>query len=77
MINVSFQSIDRKSGTVTFYSPVFKGLEYRQARPVDDYVTEFLSMTPQNARYAIISCNCILNYLYSELEGKKTGNFTI
>ena len=22
------------------------------------------------------SCNCILNYLYSELEGKKTGGIT-
>ena len=23
----------------------------------------------------VFSCNCILNYLYSELEGKKTGSF--
>jgi hypothetical protein len=75
MINTSFQSIDRESGLVSFYAPVFKGLEYKQARPFEDYVTEFLSMTPKDAENVLWSCNCILNYLYSELKDKKTGNF--
>jgi hypothetical protein len=25
---------------------------------------------------AVFSCNCILNYLYAELEGKRTGAIT-
>jgi hypothetical protein len=33
-------------------------------------------MIPSNTENIIASCNCILNYLYSELEGKKTGKVT-
>lgn len=65
MIIVSLQNINRESGLVKFYSPFFKGLEYRLASPFENYVTEFLSMTPENAGNAVMSCNCILNYLYS------------
>jgi hypothetical protein len=37
----------------------------------------FNSMIPTGNNDAIaFSCNCILNYLYAELEGKQTGNFT-
>jgi len=75
MVNTSFQLTDRQTGLVSFYNPVFKGIEYRQASPVKDYVTEFLSMMPKDAGSVLFSCNCILNYLYSELENKKTAGF--
>ncbi|MBU0499578.1 MAG: hypothetical protein KJ558_08530 [Gammaproteobacteria bacterium] len=76
MINVSFQSVDRATRTTHFYAPVFAGVEYRQATPVADYVKEFQSCVPSNVEHVGFSCNCILNYLYSELEGKRTANLT-
>lgn len=74
-INVSFQSVDPAKGEVRFYAPVFANVPYHHARPVGDYVSEFVSKIPKNLNGNIaFSCNCILNYLYSELEGKKTGD---
>ncbi len=76
MVNVSFQSVDEKAGLVALYAPVFKGVEYKIAAPVPDYVKEFTARL-QDARISpVFSCNCILNFLYSKLEGKKTGSFT-
>ena len=73
-INVSFQKVDEAKGEVHFYAPVFAGIRYRQARPVGDYVTEFTSGLPKgiDGRVAF-SCNCILNYLHSGLEGRSTA----
>lgn len=77
MINVSIQAVDMTNKRVNFYAPVFKGVEYRHAKPLQDYVAQFISQMPKEAADAIFfSCNCILNYLYSELEGKKTGGIT-
>lgn len=72
-INVSFQEIDREHGVVTFYAPLFKGVKYCQANPVIDYVKDFIGSLPKNNMSIIFSCNCILNFLYSELEGKACG----
>jgi hypothetical protein len=77
MVNVSFRSIDEKNKTTRFYAPVFKHIEYRLAAPVKDYVSEFISHIPDSTEGKIIfSCNCVLNYLYSELEGRQTKGFT-
>ena len=75
MINTSFQNVDEENRKVDFYAPVFKGVEYKQAKPVEDYVSKFLNNMPKESSSdnIIFSCNCILNYLYSELEGKHTG----
>lgn len=73
-INVSFQNIDEKNNTVNLYAPVFKGVQYRQAAAVPNYVETFLKTMPAGNHDVLFSCNCILNFLYSELEGKKTGN---
>jgi hypothetical protein len=75
-VNVSFQSVDVKAGTVRFYAPVFVGVTYRHARPVHDYAAAFGKHLPADIGEVAFSCNCILNYLYSELEGKRTANFT-
>jgi len=76
MINVSFQSVEADHGKVTLYAPVFRGVEYRMARPIDNYVARFMSQIPTQLTQPEFCCNCILNYLYSELEGKKTGTLT-
>jgi len=77
MINISFQSIDEDKKVVNFYAPVFKGAIYKQAAPIEDYVRQFEQLIQnEDNNHIAFSCNCILNFLYSELEGKKTGNIT-
>ena len=74
MINISIQNVDPVTGRVSFYAPVFPGICYRQAKPVCNQVTAFQARMPQirlgNMAFA---CNCYLNYVYSELEGKNTN----
>jgi hypothetical protein len=74
MINVSFQSVPDDGGPVALYAPAFSGIEYKLAAPVGDYVGEFESHLPAGGVAPTFSCNCILNFLYSELEGKRTGD---
>lgn len=75
MVNVSIQDLGADS--VALYAPVFPGVEYRFAAPIDDYVEEFNKALPSgDAGNVAFCCNCILNFLYSELEGKKTGKMT-
>lgn len=76
MINISIQNLDKDKKTVTFYAPVRENVEYKFAHPINDYIKEFNALIPSNTNNIIGSCNCILNYLYSELEGKKTGKLT-
>ncbi|PXW99197.1 hypothetical protein C7444_10126 [Sphaerotilus hippei] len=73
-INVSFQTVDVEQGKVVLYAPVFPGVDYRIARPVGDYAAEFRRrLAEYDATGAVFSCNCILNFLFGELEGKAIG----
>jgi hypothetical protein len=74
MVNVSIQSVPADGGRVTLYAPVFDGIEYRIAAPVRDYVSEFAAQLPTGTVSPTFSCNCILNFLYADLEGKRTGD---
>ena len=77
LVNISFQSVD-PSGEVKFYAPVFTGIRYKHAKPVSDYAASFgeqLRKSGADGQNIVFSCNCILNYLYSELEGRKTDPF--
>jgi hypothetical protein len=76
-VNTSFQSVDQKKSKVDFYAPVFRGVEYKLAKPVPNYVESFEKLIDVKlGDKMVFACNCILNYLYSELEGKRTGNVT-
>ena len=70
-INTSIKEItDNK---VDLYAPVFRGVEYRFATHVSDYAKEFEKrISEAGAGTPVFSCNCILNYLYGNLEGHKT-----
>jgi len=76
MVNVSIKGIDANARRVDFYAPVFPGLDYKIAAPVTDYVTSFQAALPRIESGMSFSCNCILNFLYSGLEGKRTANVT-
>ena len=77
LINVSLKAVDAAKDNVQFYGPVFPHVAYRLARPFSGSYEAALGHAienlPENAGF---SCNCVLNYLYSELEGKRTGHVT-
>lgn len=75
LVNVSIRTSSPRTGRVEFYAPVFKGVTYRIARPVPDYIGEFTMELRRNQVSTVaLSCNCLLNYVYAGLEGKKTGD---
>ncbi len=76
MVNVSIQSVDESAGRVNLYAPVFEGVRYRFARPVADYPAKFMAAMPTHPGNLVFGCNCILNYLHSDLEGRKTAQLT-
>ena len=71
MVNVSFQALDDENRTVKFYAPVLDRTEYRQAAPIGDYRASFAEHIKSLGVSPVFSCNCILNYLYGELEGER------
>ena len=72
-INVCIKEVHDDSGQVDFYAPVFKGRKYRLGLPLSDYAKEFADHLPSDGGNKAFSCNCILNFLYGELEGKQAG----
>jgi len=73
-VNVSFRFIE--NGVVNLYAPVFKNIKYRIAKSIADYEKEFNSkLAPFKEKNSVFSCNCILNFLYGNLEGKRLDTF--
>ena len=73
-INASLKEVGETK--VSLYAPVFRGIDYRFAAQDIDYGIRFDEMVKStDAVSPIFSCNCILNFLYGELEGKKTPPF--
>ena len=73
-VNISFKSIE--NGVVNFYAPVFTGIKYKMAKSIKDYVKEFNTQLKSLKNVdAAFSCNCILNFLYGELENKDIESF--
>lgn len=73
-VNVSLQSVGPAGGAVQLYAPVFPGVEYRFAQPVADYAGEFRQrIAALDGQGTVMSCNCILNFVFGELEGKAIG----
>jgi hypothetical protein len=73
-VNIAIKSID--DGVVHFYGPVFSGIKYRMAKSISDYDKDFNSrLAVLKSANTVFSCNCILNFLYGELEGKCIDTF--
>jgi len=74
-INVSFKAIE--NGVVNLYAPVFSGIKYRMAKTITNYVDSFNKRLAEHKDTKhVFSCNCILNFLYGELEHNKIEAFT-
>lgn len=75
MINVSFRDVSPDGQSVRFFAPVFPEVEYKVAKPVSNYEIEFeKALKDHQVARPIFACNCILNFLYANLEGKKSGH---
>lgn len=72
-VNVCIREVDADKGEVSFYAPVFDGVEYRFAKPVPDYPKAFAEAMAALPASASFACNCILNFLYGDLEGHQAG----
>lgn len=72
-INVSIKSIDQENKKVFFYAPVFKNRKYFFSKEIENYTKEFKIKVPKLYSQTEFSCNCILNYLYGELENNKVS----
>lgn len=73
-INISIKSVE--DGVVRFYAPVFKGIEYRAAKSIDNYAEAFKArIREMRDAETEFSCNCILNFIYGGLEGEDLGAF--
>jgi len=71
-VNVSVQTVN--ADTVDLYAPVFSGVDYRLARPVADYAAAFRArLSDTDAGDAVMGCNCILNFMFGNLEGRAIG----
>jgi hypothetical protein len=76
LVNVSIKALSAADKSVELYAPVFAGTKYRFSRPIGDYAAEFKDkLSASKDILPIFSCNCILNYLYGNLEGKSTPPF--
>ncbi|MBW7903453.1 MAG: hypothetical protein H3C26_18425 [Rhodocyclaceae bacterium] len=75
-VNVSIRNVDLATGLVEFYAPVFPGLTYRQAAPAGDRLAALRAALPPPDADISFACNCILNFLHLELEGKHSGGVT-
>lgn len=66
MMNVSFVEKIGPHGEISFYAPVFSGVVYKHAKPVQNYIEQFIRNSSGAVGVQIIvSCNCVLNYIYS------------
>jgi len=75
LINVSFKEVNSDKNEVSFYAPVFKDRIYKFSKSIDNYIAKFELTVPVINEPIEFSCNCILNYLYGDLENKNLKGF--
>jgi hypothetical protein len=65
--------VDAAQRRVDFYAPVFDDVEYRfaEAQPGAGH-----PVANDEGSAVAFSCNCVLNYVYQSLEGRRSGAFT-
>jgi len=73
-LNASIQAADVANDKVVLYAPVFPGVDYRVAKPIANYGESFRArLQSYNTQGVCFSCNCLLNFLFGELEGQSIG----
>ncbi|MEM9328270.1 MAG: hypothetical protein AAGA85_21560 [Bacteroidota bacterium] len=75
-INASFEFLKADERAVTFYAPLFKGYKYKFSKKAAvSYAEAFRERVEQleDRNNMIFNCNCILNYMYGDLENHDIG----
>jgi hypothetical protein len=72
--NVDIYTLDIPSNKITFFAPVFEGVKYRFAKPMENYLEGFLSALPKDIGPTVFCCNCTHNFLYGKLQGRRLGS---
>lgn len=67
IVNVSVQAVNVAEGTVDFYAPVFRGVEYRIAAAQTPSTVANGDVVETQPLFA---CNCVLNYLNGFMVGQ-------
>jgi hypothetical protein len=71
--NVGIFSVDLARRQMSFSAPVFEGVTYRAAKPIDNYPQRFIAAIPPDIGQPVFACNCLLNYMHGQLEGRRIG----
>lgn len=72
MLNTTLKEETGPGGEVQFYNAVFNFLEYKHAKQIKNYSDHFTKNIKNGlGGQPMFSCNCILNYIHSELEGRQ------
>lgn len=75
-VNISFQRMDEENKKVILYAPLFKGRQYTLSKKFESYTDTFIPKAKAQMaqeKNMIYNCNCILNYLYGELDKNTIG----
>lgn len=76
IVNISFQRLDEEMKEVVLYAPLFKGEKYTLSKPIGVYAEAFKTKVDEvmaDERSILYNCNCILNYVYGELDKNDIG----
>jgi hypothetical protein len=77
MVNVSFRDLNEQTKSVRMFAPVFPNVNYKLAKPFLNYEKQFeAALKKHDISNPLFSCNCVLNFLYANLEGKKMGDIS-
>jgi hypothetical protein len=77
MVNVSFRDLNEQAKSVRMFAPVFPNVNYKLAKPFLNYEKQFeAALKKHDIVNPLFSCNCVLNFLYANLEGKKLGDIS-
>ncbi|MEM6643519.1 MAG: hypothetical protein AAF616_11115 [Bacteroidota bacterium] len=76
LINIAVKGYDDDAKTVSFYTPVWPGYKYQVSKPLADYEEKFEKEYKKIDAEIQFNCNCLYNYFFGNLEGKKTGDIT-
>ncbi|OHE70679.1 MAG: hypothetical protein A2007_06090 [Verrucomicrobia bacterium GWC2_42_7] len=71
LINISFKGLENNK--VQLYAPVFPNVEYKLTTIQNNYDNAYRDAVSKNSsslKDKFLTCSCILNYLYGELNGK-------
>ncbi|MFA5257016.1 MAG: hypothetical protein WC360_02600 [Opitutales bacterium] len=76
LINVGILHYDMATAQVTFYGPVFRNVEYRFAKPMDDMKERIRAAMPKDGTVPVFNCICVSNYTNGGLEDFDPGAFS-